>query len=254
MLISITDIIKKSWELYAKHWCELSVYMLFIFLPTFVMMLVGLLGIYLTMYLPSSLFVDDLITLIIFVIGLLFGLWSSLALTLAIKSLWKDSVSLPWKEAYQKTLPKIWPMIYTSALVSLVILGGSILLIIPGLIFTVWYSFSAQEILFDDQRGLGAMRASKQLVVGRWWSILVRLILPNFLFLICSLAVQQILTLPLVFIQSASSFNLIKNIISSLVNAAITPLTIATVIILYFSAKETPVVSTPPPTSPPASI
>lgn len=252
MLISITDIIKKSWELYAKHWRELSVYMLFLFLPTFVMILVGLMGIYLAMYLPSSIFIDDLITFILFVIGLLFGLWSSLALTLAVKSLWKDSVSLSWKEAYQKTLPKIWPMIYTSALVSLVILGGSILLIIPGLIFTVWYSFTAQEVLLGDQRGLGAMRASKQLVVGRWWNILVRLILPNFFFLLCSLAVQQFATLPLIFIKSASSFNLVKNIISSMVNAAVTPLTIATVIILYFNAKETPV-TTPPSTVPPST-
>ena len=249
MLISATEIIKKSWQLYTDHWRDLSVYMLLLFLPSLALLIIGVITVYLTMYLPASALISDILTLIIMFASLLFGLWTSVALMQAVKSLLRDSQKLSWKESFGKTWPLLWPVIFTSILTTLVVVGGLLLLIIPGIIFMVWYLFSVQEVLFDGQRGIGAMRGSKRLVTGRWWSIAWRAAAPTILFVAVSLAIQQILILPFFYLNSAINLQLAQNIISSLINAALTPLTIAAAVILYFSAKETPVPSLP--SSPP---
>ncbi len=254
MLISVTDIIKKSWELYSKHWRDLSVYMLIMFLPTLILLIIGVVSVYLTLYLPASALFNDIITLIVLAASLLFGLWVSLALMRAIKSLYKDARAITWREAFLKTLPLLWPVIYTSILTTIVVIGGAVLMIVPGIIFTVWYLFAVQEILFAGQKGIGAMRGSKQLVTGRWWSVAWRVAAPITLFIATSLALQELLVFPFTFINSAIDLRLARNIISSFVNAVIAPLTVTAILVLYFNAKETPVAPPPPPTDTTSSI
>jgi len=251
MLISVTDIIKKSWDLYAKHWRDLSVYVLLLFLPTLILLIIGVITVYLTMYLPASALINDIITLVIMLASVLFGLWASLALMQAVKSLLLDSQSLSWKESFAKTLPFLSPVIYISILTTLVVVGGTLLLIIPGIIFMAWYLFTAQEVLFNGQRGISAMRGSKKLVTGRWWSIVWRASAPTIIFIAISVAIQQIIIIPFTFLNSAINLQLAQNIISSLANAVFTPLTVTAMVILYFNAKETPVTATsqPPQTS-----
>ncbi len=238
MLVSATEIINKSWDLYRAHWRELSIYMLLLFIPTMILILVGILGLYLSMYLPAAALINDILTLLILLAAFIFGLWTSVALTMAVKSVYKDNVVLPWKTAYNNTAKLLWPIIYTSALVTLIVIGGTLLLIIPGIIFTFWYIFSVQEIIFAGQKGLAAMSESKKLVVGRWWAVAFRFVAPALLFVLASLMLQQILIFPFTYMNSILNVKLISNIISSLVNAAVAPLTVASVIILYFSAKE----------------
>jgi hypothetical protein len=59
---------------------------------------------------------------------------------------------------------------------SLIVIGGSLLLLIPGFMFWVWYAFSAQELVLHKQHGLVALSASRNLVRGRFWPVAWRLI------------------------------------------------------------------------------
>jgi hypothetical protein len=129
-------------------------------------------------------------------------------------------------------------------------LGGTLLLIIPGIIFAVWYSFTSYAVIFEVLKGLNAMRASKSLVVGRWWPILWRLAVATLVFGFLNSVLSYVLAyiirmLPLpMFIQSASA-----SVLASLVSAIIAPLSAGAILILYLSAKQNPVVSlttTPP--------
>jgi hypothetical protein len=79
----------------------------------------------------------------------------------------KDTMTFAWKN--------LWGLFLLSALMFLIILGGMILLIIPGIIFSIWFTFS--KFIYVDQ-GLGikaSLGKSRELFKGRFWSVYWRL-------------------------------------------------------------------------------
>jgi len=49
--------------------------------------------------------------------------------------------------------------------------GGFLFLIIPGIIFLVWFIFAQFIIFAEDDRGMNAILKSKEYVRGKWASI-----------------------------------------------------------------------------------
>jgi hypothetical protein len=223
--------------------------MIMSFLPTLILSALGTITLYLEMYLPSSSLASNIIIMIVFAASMVFAIWVTVALA---KTILNCLLAKPteWRETFSSSSNLIWPVILASFLVTLSVIGGTLLLIIPGIIFGVWYSFTSYTVIFEGAKGLDAMRASKSLVVGRWWSIAWRMIATAFVFGFLSSALSYALAnlirlLPLpVFLQSAFA-----NVFSSLSSSVIAPLAAAAVIILYQSAKQNPTiaqVSTPP--------
>jgi len=71
---------------------------------------------------------------------------------------------------------KTWKFFLVSLALMLIVALGFILLIIPGIIFLVWFSFS-QLIVITEGLGVRASLArSKELVKGRFWPVLGRFI------------------------------------------------------------------------------
>ncbi|MDO8530009.1 MAG: hypothetical protein Q7S10_01170 [bacterium] len=64
---------------------------------------------------------------------------------------------------------------WVAFLAGIIALLGFILLIIPGIIFSVWVCFSSFVLIFEGVRGLKAIKKSKELVKGYWWPIFGRL-------------------------------------------------------------------------------
>lgn len=61
---------------------------------------------------------------------------------------------------------KIWPALGATLLVGLIVFGGFLLFIIPGIIFASWYSLTF-FVMFDENLGVTAsMKRSKELVKG----------------------------------------------------------------------------------------
>ncbi len=67
-------------------------------------------------------------------------------------------------------------MLLTSLLVALAVFGGLLLLIIPGLVFIVWFGFAQIISVLEDKKPLAALTRSKELVTNRFWPIAWRLI------------------------------------------------------------------------------
>lgn len=81
----------------------------------------------------------------------------------------KDTFTLSWK--------KLWGFILISIIVFLISLGGIILLIIPGIVFAIWFSFST-FVFVDKELGIKAsISKSRTLVKGRFWTILGRYVI-----------------------------------------------------------------------------
>ena len=60
-------------------------------------------------------------------------------------------------------------------LVGIITVLGFVLLIIPGIIFYVWYSVATYVFVFEDVKGMSALKKSKELVKGYWWPVFGRL-------------------------------------------------------------------------------
>ncbi|GAI05360.1 unnamed protein product [marine sediment metagenome] len=56
-----------------------------------------------------------------------------------------------------------------SLLTGLIVGLGFLLLIIPGIIFTIWFVFSTYTVICEDKKGFKALSRSKELVKGYWW-------------------------------------------------------------------------------------
>lgn len=61
----------------------------------------------------------------------------------------------------------------TGLLAGLIIIGLSILLIVPGVIWSVYYAFLIQAVTIKGLFSKSALNYSKSLVKGRWWKIFI---------------------------------------------------------------------------------
>jgi hypothetical protein len=73
--------------------------------------------------------------------------------------------------AYGYALGVIWSLLLVTLLVSLVVVAGCVLLIIPGLVFAVRLIFATNALVVEGVRGRAALRRSWELSRGNFWRI-----------------------------------------------------------------------------------
>ena len=263
MIISIGEIIERSWEHYARNFKKLLPLMICLFIPNFVLGLVGMLSLYLE-YLGNSsstgmyVLIDNIVVLAVFVASMIFTLWASMALAKNLGLIVSNKPAAAIKELFSNTSHLIWPVIYTSVLMMLAVLGGTLLLIIPGIIFSIWFCFTFMVIIFEEKRGVNALKESNKLVAGRWWKIFFRLLIPGFFYGIFYIIIVNLIGYVLRAIFGIDSnmiynatdtpyavYTMTSGFFSGILSALFSPLTALTTILLYFSAKENPVTINP---------
>ncbi len=104
------------------------------------------------------------------------SIWIVCIAILAIHALLKGNQKLSLEQIRAQVRPLLWPFVIVAILQSAVTLGGLLLLIIPGILFMVWYAFAEFAVLLDQKRGLEALSYSRSLVRGRFWPVLWRLV------------------------------------------------------------------------------
>jgi hypothetical protein len=75
------------------------------------------------------------------------------------------------KNGFKKGLSIWW--VYVLAMV--IIIGGSFLLIVPGIIFAVWFFFIEFNVIYKEKKGMAALLNSRDLVNGNFWEIFARI-------------------------------------------------------------------------------
>ncbi len=85
--------------------------------------------------------------------------------------------SLDTGELLRKSSKYFFGVIGVVILVGLFLIPLYLLLIIPGVIFSVYWVFSYLFVIDSDDRGLSALRKSYRLVKGNWWAVLGRFFL-----------------------------------------------------------------------------
>jgi len=138
----------------------------------------------------------SLLILLLLTICMIATIWSEIAL---IQILVKRDQGIGLKEAFLSVKSKIISAFWISILVGWAILGGILLFIIPGIIFSVWFVFSSFVLVSEGLSGTKALSKSKALVRGRWFSVFFKII--AFIILIIGLSilmdmVKETLNLP----------------------------------------------------------
>lgn len=124
-------------------------------------------------------------------------LWGQAALLFAIVN---HRERIGFIESYRRGWHKILSLWWISILMVFVTLGGFLLAIIPGVIFTIWFGLSTIILIAEDSRGMNALLKSREYVRGRWWGVLGRGIFIGLLSFIFYIIIPTlILSLVLVF-------------------------------------------------------
>jgi hypothetical protein len=81
-----------------------------------------------------------------------------------------------FREALGSGWRNVWSLLWLYLIVVLTIKGGLILLILPGLVWSVSF-FAAPFIIFEEkERGMDAMLKSRAYVKGHWWAVFGRML------------------------------------------------------------------------------
>lgn len=107
--------------------------------------------------------------IVISILSIVFGLWSQSTSYFAVIKMGE-----PEKEVFKIGFKKIGKYLLVTLVLGIIIFFGLILLVIPAIIFGIWYSFTLLLVL-DKDMGIGeALKISKEMVNGKFWKILGR--------------------------------------------------------------------------------
>jgi hypothetical protein len=82
-----------------------------------------------------------------------------------------------WRQSLRFARAKLGSLVWLSFLTALLAGLGLLLCVVPGVYFWVAWSVAAPVLLLEDVPGWRAMKRSKALVKGRWWSTVAVLLL-----------------------------------------------------------------------------
>lgn len=77
------------------------------------------------------------------------------------------------KESYKFGFKTFWPILWVVILRGLIVTGGLILLVIPGVIWALRYSLASQVSIIEGKRGMDALRRSRELTQGKLLEIFI---------------------------------------------------------------------------------
>ena len=108
---------------------------------------------------------------LIYVVGIITLIFASIALIITVIS------GTDFAESYRRSPKFFWPMVWVSILGGVMTIGGFVMLIVPGIMIALWFTFSRYLVITENRRGLNALTQSRAYVRGYWWAICGRGIL-----------------------------------------------------------------------------
>lgn len=183
------ELIKKSVNIFSKK--ENFVFLVKIYLPVVFFSLLSAAQ----SFLPASIKNSTSIWLVLGVgtTQILYFLTSTLVTVSAIIALGRviGGGELSFKKTYKSAWENYWLFLLLSAVLTLIYVFGFLLLIVPGLIFVVWFAFSRFLVIERGLKIKQALLKSKEMVKGIYWKILGRLII----FSVFTVLIQMVLSI-----------------------------------------------------------
>lgn len=178
-LISISDLLSQTWALYKKR---AKVFLLILLIPVIPVVLNITYGFLSAVLLgPWSLVIGSLASLM-GLAGFFAGIWAGLALIFAVID-GQLSLRQAFVSAWHKLLSYLWLVILSS----LIIAGGVLLFVVPGIIFSLQFVFAVYVFVVEGLKGREALLKSKAYIKGYWWAVFGRLLVLQLLIMLAFL-------------------------------------------------------------------
>lgn len=162
--LKLNDIFSKTWEVYTKNFTNILMVVLIVYIPVNALL-----------FLVSS--NDTLFDSVVpfnrmaQVLKVLIGIIPTFAL-IFITAKTMDGEIFDFKAVLSLAVKKWGRGICTALYQSVIIIALLFLLVVPGLIWIVYYSFTYQAVALRDLKNKEALDYSKYLVKGNWWATL----------------------------------------------------------------------------------
>lgn len=182
-MASPVDLLKQSVSLFFKHFVYILLFWLIKLalysvasIPVFLTIIVSVITLGAGVVKPAN---PVFITLIIvFALALIvLGAWIGAASMVQVNAVSTDK-KVPYKDLFSMGWKLAWKLFATGLLVGLIVAFGLLILIIPGLIFAVWFTFTTPIIVTEKVTISQALSKSKALVKGRFWAVVKYLLFP----------------------------------------------------------------------------
>lgn len=164
--IGIGEFFSWGYEIYSRNSAAIIAVILFIYIPVnIILYLVNRVN---TSAEGAKLFLDS-VKLLEGLCGVIASMGTAAVVERAVFS--DEGGGIGWQEALNKAFSRWGSCIGTSILAGFIIVGLALLLIIPGVIWGVYYAFIIQAVVLKGLSGKEALDYSKSLVKGQWWKV-----------------------------------------------------------------------------------
>lgn len=228
-LTPVFDMIEESCSTYAKNFRKfIGVYLqgLVGFVPFAVVGIVFAILAGLTSAL-DNIALRSILVVLMFVTGIwavYYGIRIRAAMIILIKNNYSSA-----KESFDQSKKYFWSYVWISILSTVIIGLWSILLIIPGIIFAIYYLIYNYTFFFEDLKGMNALKRSKELVSGYWWAVFGRVLFIGVLAGVLNI----LLALPLSSMPEKSASYVTYNAFINIIWALISPVIIIFIYDIY---------------------
>lgn len=138
-------------------------------------------------------------------------------------------------DALRRGLNHFWTLSLAQITATIRVLGGFILLIIPGILWMLSYSLIVPAILVEGQKAMPGLRRSRELVKGYRGKVFLVMIVINLLQAVLAGGVGVISSLLLT--GEASGMAVLNSALGNLLSIFLTPLGIIAAILLYYDMR-----------------
>lgn len=137
-----------------------------------------------------------------------------------------NSSQITYQEALRYSLSKWGTVLGTEILAGLIILGLTLLLIVPGVIWAVYYVFSAYVVALRGIGGKEALDYSKRLVKGQWGRVFGILFVIGLIAILTCFITSIVTGIPSAFLPNIKILDIISDTTTDIVSALFVLMTI----------------------------
>lgn len=171
-LSRISDLFSKTWDIFKRR----SVLLVALYLLTIVFFALVFGVFFGAGYLLSTVFPDAKL-LLLATSGVIGGVAGSIAMFWGLSAVIcaVSDETLGMRDSLEAGSKKLWSFIWIFTILSYIVTGGFLLVVIPGIIFSIWFFFSQFILAREDERGMSALLKSKEYVKGYWFDVFLRM-------------------------------------------------------------------------------
>jgi len=233
---SVINLVKNTWGLYRSHVSLFIGYSAWMLIPM-------IFNVLLTITFGSD--YTYITEPIVLTLDIIIITWVVISLIQAV-SLIKSKKRIDPRKLSATSWKLAAPFLLLAILTAILTIVGLALLIVPGIIFTIYVTFASTILVLENAKIIDSIKKSFALVKNRFWTILHRLIIGNLILILPYLFIMLVIAGTLLIAHNGdidslinSPATLIEQILVRIVDICLVPLFVIFGVLLYQNAKKT---------------